>query len=106
MKRLNIDYSWQDNAACKGMSSENYDSFYVSTGKSAAKETGGICNECPVQEQCLNYALQYELLGFWGNTSAAQRQRMRQQLGIELIDIDHDSIVDSYNETIIVEEFQ
>jgi len=106
MKRLNIDYSWQDNALCKGMSAESYSAFYVSTGKSAAKETGGICLSCPVQDKCFNYALQYEEYGFWANTTAAERVSIRKNLGIELINIDHEFAIMSQEESIENEALQ
>lgn len=98
MKRLNIDYRWQNDAACKGMSMENYDLFYVSTGKSAAKETNNICLTCLVKEECLNYALQYEEYGFWANTTAVRRNQLRKELNIELVNIDQEFILNSYEE--------
>lgn len=38
-----------------------------------------ICRRCPVQQACLDYALaDRELVGIWGGTTTAERQKMRQ----------------------------
>ena len=73
------------------MSSENYDLFYVSTGKSANKETNNICIDCPVFNECLNHALKYEEYGYWASTTPLQRKAIRKKEGIELIDISSES---------------
>lgn len=36
-----------------------------------------ICRSCPVQQACLDWALQYEQYGIWGGTSENERRRMR-----------------------------
>ena len=41
-----------------------------------------ICGGCAVVNECLDYALHYEVLGYWGNTSEAQRDRIRKKLNI------------------------
>ena len=41
-----------------------------------------ICGNCAVVNECLDYALKYEVLGYWGNTSEAQRDRLRTKLNI------------------------
>jgi WhiB family redox-sensing transcriptional regulator len=89
-----INFYWQDRAACKGMSSENYDAFFPDKGGSAEKNTGGICNTCPVKQQCLDHAIKHEEFGYWGGTNASQRQKIRIQLGIELIDIDYEDSIE------------
>jgi hypothetical protein len=93
MQSNSIDYNWQDDAACKGMSMDSYDSFYVSTGKSAKKETEDVCSTCPVKDSCLNHALKYESYGYWAGTTSVDRKRMREELGIELVEIDFESML-------------
>lgn len=39
-----------------------------------------LCNECPIREQCLEYAIKWETQGIWGGVASRDRQRMRQQL--------------------------
>jgi len=39
-----------------------------------------ICRECPVQAECLEYALRYDNLhGIWGGTTPNQRTRLRRK---------------------------
>lgn len=41
-----------------------------------------LCNSCPIQQQCLDYALQNEDHGIWGGMTAAERvaySRLRRQ---------------------------
>lgn len=40
----------------------------------------GICNNCPVQAQCLEYALKHDIrYGIWGGTTARDRQLMKRR---------------------------
>ena len=41
-----------------------------------------ICGDCPAKTECLDYALQHEVMGYWGNTTEYQRSRLRRQLNI------------------------
>lgn len=43
-----------------------------------------ICDGCPVQRGCFEWAIQHEEFGWWGGYSAGERAAMRKQLGIEL----------------------
>jgi WhiB family redox-sensing transcriptional regulator len=49
------------------------------------KEARRICGECPVREECLDHALQWETEGFWGGTSSRQRRDLRRERGIRLL---------------------
>jgi len=86
------------------MSIENYDDFYPDRGRSAEKQLNGICSSCPVKDDCLNHALSYEKYGYWGGTNAKQRDKMRKQLGIELLDIDYEFIMKYAEEKARIEE--
>jgi WhiB family redox-sensing transcriptional regulator len=99
-----IDFNWQDNAACKNMSSEKYDAFYPSKGRSSEKDTNGICNGCPVREECLEHALKYEEYGYWAGTTSRQRVNIRKELGIELVDIDYENFMKYAGERARIEE--
>ena len=64
---------WQARGACKG----KINHFFPSRGESVA-HAKKICAECPVQGECLEYALENsELFGVWGGMSERQRQRIR-----------------------------
>jgi hypothetical protein len=41
-----------------------------------------ICISCPMQEQCLDYALKAEPYGIWGGTTEIEREYLRSKLGI------------------------
>lgn len=99
-----INFKWQNDAACKDMSLVSYEPFYPNRGRSAEKDTGNICNSCPVKDQCLDHALKYEKYGYWGGTNARQRIKMRKDLGIELIDIDHEFLVKYAEEKARIED--
>ncbi len=67
------DTSWMKAGRCAEMSPST---FFPSDGvgvESARK----ICAECPVREQCLEYALANRIdHGVWGGTSERQRRRI------------------------------
>lgn len=45
------------------------------TGRNPAKT---ICHDCPVQTECLNYAIDQSInFGIWGGKSPRQRARIR-----------------------------
>jgi WhiB family redox-sensing transcriptional regulator len=55
------------------------DAFYPEDG-APATSAKAVCRRCPVQTQCLDYALTHdERHGVWGGTSAAERTRLRDQ---------------------------
>ena len=59
--------------------------FFVQDGSGTYEEPkllARICNACVVKEECLNYALKHEVLGYWGNTSETQRRKLRKKLNI------------------------
>ena len=54
---------------------ENFEQFNYSTAKQ-------LCNQCPVREACLAYALKApELHGVWGGLAPKERQAMRNAHG-------------------------
>jgi len=84
-----IDYSWQGKATCKDI--DTYE-FYVGRGHKVKQEVSDACVACPVSEQCLQHALEYEDYGYWAGTNPVQRSKMRRQLGIRLRPVSYDSI--------------
>ena len=78
---------WKDFAACRGMSKENYDTFYANHSQTykLAKE---ICRDCEVREECLEYALLYEKMvqrrfGCYGGMSPEERTKAFGNYGAE-----------------------
>jgi WhiB family redox-sensing transcriptional regulator len=73
--------AWQDDALCREVGG---DAWFPDKGGSirAAKK---ICDACPVQSDCLEYALENDLgFGIWGGTSERQRRRIRKERSSEL----------------------
>ena len=59
--------------------------FFVPDGQGTYPEVKAlktICGNCLVQKECLDYALKYNVLGYWGNTTEGQRHALRRQLNI------------------------
>ena len=68
---------WIGEAVCREI---GHDVFFDEDAQttSAAKN---ICGQCPVQTDCLNYALRIgPVAGVWGGTTASQRRRLNTRL--------------------------
>lgn len=47
-------------------------------GETRYKEAKSLCKQCPIQRECLTYALENEELhGVWGGLAPKERQRLR-----------------------------
>jgi WhiB family redox-sensing transcriptional regulator len=65
---------WVSDGLCAQTDPE---AFYPEKGKSP-ESARGVCRRCPVQPECLEWALDSnQQYGVWGGTTAKQRQRMR-----------------------------
>ena len=70
---------WRDDSACAGADSEVF--FPPGEDEAAAMPAKKICALCPVQEQCLEYALATnQTEGVWGGMSSGDRRRLRRRL--------------------------
>lgn len=71
---------WFDQAACKGCDPQL---FHPERGANVAvREAKKVCHGCPVQQECLEWALEHdERLGVWGGMSERQRRRIRNKDG-------------------------
>lgn len=64
---------WHDKAKCRGW---DPDIFYPDRGVPSASAKA-ICNECLVQEDCLEFALtKDEHFGIWGGMSERERRKI------------------------------
>lgn len=75
-------YDFTTEANCIGI---DVDMFFTEEGSSTFKEESFLkrtCAACPVKSECLDYALNHAVLGWWGGTSEGQRKRLRRQLNI------------------------
>ena len=65
--------TWQRNASCVGLDSSI---FYPPTDREAGRAKA-VCAECPVRQDCLEFALTVrEKEGVWGGLTAVERQRL------------------------------
>jgi WhiB family redox-sensing transcriptional regulator len=72
------DLSWMRRAECRSYPTEVF--FPVAKTSEYRKlivRARKICEECPVRQECLDYALRFEALGFWGGLSEIERRRYR-----------------------------
>lgn len=71
-----MNEEWLDRAACKGH--PNPEVFFPDKGECAkAREARAVCRTCPVQRECLAYAIEHnETNGIWGGISMGGRRRM------------------------------
>lgn len=64
---------WQDRAIC---AQTDPDAFFPEKGGST-REAKKICLDCPVRQECLDYALDHdERFGIWGGFSERERRRL------------------------------
>ena len=63
---------------------DSYSGRYLK-GKNNTSLAKSICSECPVVEECLQYALRHEPFGIWGGKTERERKTIRRRLGISLI---------------------
>jgi WhiB family redox-sensing transcriptional regulator len=101
---ITIDYSWQKDAKCGTVDKETASLFFSQGGRSAERLIKPICDTCPVKEECLNHALKYEDYGYWAGTTAKGRQRIREELGIQLTNISFESILKHAEEVLHIKE--
>jgi len=72
------DGSWYESAACQGMDTAL---FFPSTGHLVPPEVKAACARCPVQAECLAYAIEtHQAFGVWGGLTVQGRSRHVRQL--------------------------
>ena len=76
------DYTWRGDAICRDTDPELF--FPVGTTGQALLQIDRakqVCGECPVQPDCLQYALDTNQdAGIWGGTSEEERRSIRRRL--------------------------
>ena len=71
---------FKNRPACEGTDTE----LWFSNRSEYANEylLKKICGKCPAEDECLAYALEYEVLGWWANTTASKREMLRKEQNI------------------------
>ena len=77
---VNVDWS---QANCHATDLE---SFYRSDPgtKTVNKLLHRICSNCPIMQECGDYAVKHERHGYWGGMTALQRRSVRNAKGMVL----------------------
>ena len=74
LRLLGVVPTWHDNALCPQFDG---DSFYPERGYSA-DYAKAICHRCPVETECLQWALDHdEQHGVWGGKSEKERRELK-----------------------------
>ena len=78
----NADYTWRRKAICRDTDPDVF--FPVGTTGYALVQIDkakGICDQCPVRTDCLDYALETNQdSGIWGGTSEDERRQIRRMI--------------------------
>ena len=89
--RYENDYDFMADAKCKNKDPEI---FFPGSGSGGVREATDICDECPVEDLCLEYALKERIdHGVWGGKSERERQRILRQRRIGAISVRLEDII-------------
>lgn len=76
MEQIPEEYEWMLHSACRGSETRE---FFPSNG-SGVEAAQRVCRTCPVQSECLEYALLHRIeQGVWGGASERERRRILRQ---------------------------
>lgn len=88
VQQINSVIPEMPNAACRGCDTELFyppslykNSYQERVFEPQKKRAIEICNTCPHQEECLDYAVAAEPMGIWGGTTDIQRVYLRFKTG-------------------------
>ena len=74
--------NWKDDAECRDA---DPDMFFPPEGVNI-REARAVCARCPVQEQCLEYALKHNIeFGVWGGMSRREREILARKGGLRVV---------------------
>lgn len=75
-------YSFTTEANCIGIDTEMFFVQEPSKVYQNIETLKNICNNCIVKQECLDYALHHNVLGWWGGTGEKTRNHIRKKLNI------------------------
>jgi hypothetical protein len=67
---------WIKRGSCRRQGAPTWLFFPGRGDVETARRAKAICSTCPVQRECLDYALATDAQGIWGGTSGAQRREL------------------------------
>lgn len=66
---------WRNRAECRGLDNAMF--FPLSDDPSATRPAKKVCSTCPVQDDCLSFALETgQPAGIWGGLAPSERRRL------------------------------
>ena len=68
---------WMTEANCQNTDAE---SFFPVKGQNVPSAVLETCARCSVKNECLMYAVKYNMDGIWGGTSEFQRSKIRNKM--------------------------
>lgn len=75
----------QGAAACVGADPDVF--FPPGHSERLEREAVAICQPCPLRDECLDYALAWDVRGIWGGTTYRQREQIRSAQGIAALPV-------------------
>ena len=73
----NADVTWMEQGVCRKYDPDLWHPKFDAPSSTAAAKA--ICKLCPVQSECLDWALKYDENGVWGGTSEADRRTLQRR---------------------------
>ena len=71
------DTEWMSGALCQDQPNDLLWFPDPKTPAGSLKQAKSICRACPVQPECLHYAMTHRVYGIWGGLSETERSRLR-----------------------------
>ena len=87
-KTVELNKKWRDRANCNGIDPEEF--FAEKTSYANRPLLERVCANCDVQLECLDFALKYDVIGWWAGTTDHSRRPLRRAMGLPDYDIDAD----------------
>jgi len=75
MPMIKMNQAWRDRAECK----KHDPRLWFADDHHDQAKAMLICKTCPVQTECLDFALEHNERGVWGSTSERARRRMKRE---------------------------
>lgn len=75
-----IEEEWIDDALC---SQTDPEIFFPERGQPTTAVAKAICEECPVKEPCLKFAMLNDESGIWGGLTKSERKRLAQNRPVQ-----------------------
>ena len=68
-------FDWWQSANCLGVDTELF--FTEEGSRSYPHIVKRLCQRCGVRKQCLQFAVDNDMVGYWGGTGELERKKLR-----------------------------